>query len=284
MRQFIPLLTLALATSLLTAAPAQAQNGAQNEAQDRRPSHCIALVENVPGLRVIPASYSAPVAADSVRIHYIDHSMFLIQTEGGLAAVTDYNGFLGPVDFVPDVVTMNNAHSSHWTALPDPEIPNVLEGWGTEANPQDHHLDLGEMLVRNVHTDTRSGFGEARINGNSIFVFEVAGLCVGHLGHLHHEPDVNQYAAIGRLDVVMAAVDGGLTVDLPTMIRIVERFRSSVVIPMHWFGRSTLEQFLAGVGEEFDVVRTGQSSIEISLRTLPDRPTVMVLEPQFLSD
>ena len=271
MRYFIILLSLLLA-------------GAAT-AQDRRPSHCIALVENTPGLRVIPASYAAPVAADSVRIQYIDHSMIMIQTEGGLSAVTDYNGYVGPVDFTPDVVTMNNAHSSHWTALPDPEVPHVLEGWGTETNPRDYHLDLGEMLVRNVHTDTRSGLGGARTNGNSIFVFEVAGLCIGHLGHLHHEPDVNQYAAIGRLDVVMAAVEGGQTLDHPTLIKTLQRFRSSVVIPMHWSGRRhTLDRFLAGVSGDFAIVQDGRTSLEISLRTLPDRPTVMVLEPGFLSD
>ena len=83
------------------------------------------------------------------------------------------------------------------------------------------------MLIRNATTDIRGGFGGARIeDNNSIFIFEVAGLCIGHLGHLHHEPSDETYAAIGRLDVVMAAVDGGMTVDIPTMIRIVKRLLS----------------------------------------------------------
>jgi hypothetical protein len=43
---------------------------------------------------------------ETVRISYIDHSMFLIQTPGGLSVATDYNGFIGPTDFTPDVVTM----------------------------------------------------------------------------------------------------------------------------------------------------------------------------------
>ena len=62
----------------------------------------------------------------------------------------------------------------------------------------------------------------------------MAGLCIGHLGHLHHIPDAEQLAAIGRLDVVMAPVDGGMTLDLPSMIETLQRFRASVVIPMHW--------------------------------------------------
>ena len=39
-------------------------------------------------------------------------------------------GYLGIGDVVPDVVTMNHAHGTHWTADPDPRIPHVLQGWG----------------------------------------------------------------------------------------------------------------------------------------------------------
>lgn len=139
------------------------------------------------------------------------------------------------------------------------------------------------MLVRNVPTDIRS-FGGVEARGNSIFIFEVAGLCIGHLGHLHHEPDPAQYAAIGRLDVVMAPVDGGLTLDLPTMMRVVGRLRSSVVIPMHWFSEGTLRRFVDGLSGEFAVIEAGANSIELSLASLPRQPTIMVLRPQLLRD
>lgn len=256
-------------------------------AQQRIPSHCIALAGDISGARYLHlAAYSDPLPANEVRISYIDHASFLIQTGDGLAAVTDFTGNLGGADLVPDVVTMNNAHSTHWTQFPDPAIPHVLEGWASAEGPRDHYLDLGGMLVRNIHTDIRDFSGtRVRENGNSIFVFEVAGLCVGHMGHLHHEPDDAQYAAIGRLDVVMVAVDGGLTLDHASVVRIMERLRSSVIIPMHWFGRGTLERFLTAMGENgFAVDRREGSSLTLSLRDLPERPTVMVLEPAFLSE
>ena len=269
------MIRIALALLSLLAAPALAQ--------DRRPSHCIALAEATPGLEYVQlASYGAPLERNTVRLNYIDHSMFLLETAGGLAAVTDYTGFIGNLDLIPDVVTMNNAHDTHWTAFPDPAIPHVLEGWARDGQPADHYLDLGEMLVRNVPTDTRGRAGAVRKAGNSIFVFEVAGLCIGHLGHLHHEPDPGQYAALGRLDVVMAPVDGGLTLDLPTMIRVLTRLRSSVVIPMHWFSEYSLQRFLEGMENDFAVRRPGESALEVSLRGLPPRPTVVVLEPAFL--
>ncbi len=253
-------------------------------AQDRRPSHCIALAEATDGIEYLQqASFHAIPPENSLRLTYIDHSTFLLQTAGGITLATDYTGYMGLTDFVPQIVTMNHAHSSHWTAFPPEGIDHILLGWGDGTTPADHHLDLGEMLIRNVPTDIRSPYetGIVEKGGNSIFVFEVAGLCVGHLGHLHHEPDPAQYAALGRLDVVMAAVDGGLTVELPIMLRILKRLRASVVIPMHWFGEATLQQFLNGMEGDFAIRRDGRASLEVSLASLPPRPTVVVLEPRF---
>lgn len=252
-------------------------------AQDRRPSHCLAIAQQggVPYLRL--ASLSDPVPADAVRIRYVTHATFLLQTPGGLTIATDYTGYPTPGMVPLDVVTMNHAHDSHWTAYPNPDIPHVLRGWNPDGGPADHHLDLEEMLIRNVPTDIRSRYGGGvEPDGNSIFVFEVAGLCVGHLGHLHHEPSDEQYALLGRVDVVMAAVDGGLTVDLPTMIRILKRLRSSVVIPMHWFGRYTLDRFLAGMSDDFLIDRRDASDLTVSLFDLPSRPTVIVLQPELI--
>ncbi len=252
-------------------------------AQERIPSHCIALSRGPE--RVMPASYREPVALDAVRISYLDHAMFLIQTMS-VSAVTDFTGFLGNVEFVPDVVTMNNAHSTHWTAFPDPAIRHVLRGWAEEGEAASHRLDLGEMLVRNVPTDTRSRGGAVNPDGNSVFVFEAGGMCIGHLGHLHHEPSDEDYALLGRLDVVMVPVDGGLTLDHATVVRTLDRLRARVVIPMHWFGRGTLDSFLSDLSDQagYRVDRRADSDLVLTLGDLPDAPTVIVLEPRLLSD
>lgn len=254
-------------------------------AQERRPSHCIAIAGSAPGIEYLhKAAWQDPVPQFSVRISYIAHASFLIQTPGGLNAVTDFTGFIGGAKLIPDIVTMNHAHDTHWTAYPDPAIPHVLPGWGEFGQGIEHHLDLGELLVRNVSTDIRSVYGGVEKRGNSIFVFEVEGLCIGHLGHLHHVPSDEQFAALGRLDVVMAAVDGGTTMPLPEMISVLRRLKSSVIIPMHWFSGYSLDRFLTGIRDDFPVVRDRVSEIEVSLRTLPDRPTVVVLEPRYLME
>lgn len=254
--------------------------GAAPLAAQERQSHCIAIADAAPGIAYVQqAAWGDPLADYTVRLTYLDHSQFLIEAPDGTTAVTDYNGWLAGAPIVPDVATMNHAHSSHWTISPDPRIGHILEGWGDGVEPSIHRVEVGEVFVRNVPTDIRSGYSEVEKFGNSIFVFEVAGLCVGHLGHLHHEPDEAQYAALGRLDVVMAAVDGGMTVDLDTMIGVLTRLESSIILPMHWFGPATLGRFLDGISREFDVEMREDPSIEVSLRDLPDRPTVYVLPP-----
>lgn len=265
-------------TLMTLAGVAQAQQG-------RMPSHCLAIAEATPGAAYIQkASWTDPLPDFTVRINYVAHATFLLQTPGGLNIATDYTGFLGTTGMVPDVVTMNHAHETHWTASPDPAIPNVLPGWGPFGEGIEHYLDLGEMLIRNVSTDIRSPFGGVELNGNSIFIFEVEGLCIGHLGHLHQEPSNEQYAAIGRLDVVMVPVDGGYTLPREVMVRIVDRLRSSIVIPMHWFSGAALDAFLSGVQDSFAIDIRSDSFLEVSLRDLPSRPTVVVLRPQWLRD
>lgn len=261
--------------------PALALIASPSLAQERIASHCIAVAQGE--ATVVPAALEDGLEPNSVLIRYINHASFAIVTADGTVAVTDYTGYLGSADVVPDVVTMNNAHSTHWTAAPDPRIASVLQGWPEGEGPADHRLDLGSMLVRNVTTDTRGPFGEgARRDGNSIFIFEAGGLCIGHLGHLHQIPSDEQYAAIGRLDVVMVPVDGGYTMRLQDMAGVVKRLRSSVVIPMHWFSRSSLDGFLAEMSAEFTVVETGGAQIALALRDLPSQPTILVLEPAYL--
>lgn len=262
-----------LAALLLSAVPAFAQ--------ERTPSHCIAIAAG--DAAVVPVSLQEGLEPDSVLIRYIDHASFAIVTADGTVAVTDYTGYLGTQDLVPDVVTMNNAHRTHWTATPDPRIAHVLRGWPEGAGVPDHRLDLGSMLVRNVTTDTRGPFGEGALrDGNSIFIFEAGGLCIGHLGHLHQIPDDAQYASIGRLDVVMVPVDGGYTMSTEAMAEVVSRLRASVVIPMHWFSGASLTTFLQEMEGQFQIVETGGPDLELSLQDLPGSPTIMVLQPEYI--
>ena len=102
--------------------------------------------------------------------------------------------------------------------------------------------------------------------------------------HISHEPTPAQYALIGRLDVLMVPVDGGLTLDSETLLRVVSRFRSSIVLPMHWFSGASLQRFLGAAGTEFAIERPEGNWIEVSRAGLPSRPTIKVVQPAWLQD
>jgi L-ascorbate metabolism protein UlaG (beta-lactamase superfamily) len=153
----------------------------------------------------------------------------------------------------------------------------VLHGWSdTPGEGIKHEVLIEDTFIRNVTTDINR-WGRHEKDGNSIFVFEVQGLCIGHLGHLHHELDEGHYAEIGRLDVLMVPVDGGLTMGKESMSRVVQRLRSSVILPMHRRG-PVVDDFLAMFGPEYEQVVSPEATIDVSLRSLPKKPTIYVLK------
>ena len=221
------------------------------------------------------------VPARSVRITYVAHSTFRIETEAGVIIATDFFGSAGRDaegnQILPTVVTMNHAHETHWTAFPDKRIPYVLRGWNHDGKgPAEYKLRVEDVTVRNVTTDIR-GWGGPEADGNSIFIFEVADLCIGHLGHLHHKLTEDHYAKVGRLDIVMAPVDGTYTLDLPGMIEVLKTLKARIVLPMHAFGTYSLEQFMLGMSDEFATRVHDGPSLDVSFDTLPGEPTVLLM-------
>jgi L-ascorbate metabolism protein UlaG (beta-lactamase superfamily) len=240
-------------------------------------SICHAVASSPPLL--MQASFSAAsLSASEVRITYVGHSAFRIESAEGVAIVTDYFGNSGEGP-VPDIVTMNHAHETHYTAFPDPAIAHVLRGWGSQGEPARHRLQLRDVIVRNVPTDLYSGGFLIEENGNSIFVFEIAGLCIGHLGHLHHKLTPAHIAEIGRIDVLFMPVDGNYTMSQEGMIELAGQLRSSIVIPMHFFSNFSLQRFLDGMRDSFAIDLAGARQHVVSLANLPSEPTVLVLNP-----
>jgi L-ascorbate metabolism protein UlaG (beta-lactamase superfamily) len=242
------------------------------------------MVESCPGLiserapRVIPAAYRlAALTPHQVRITYVGHSSFLLESPQLVRIVTDYNGYNVP-PMLPDIVTMNRAHTSHYTNSPDPGIAHVLRGWGpSPERPARHALSLKDVHVRNVPTNIRSWGGETERHGNSIFIFEIGSLCVAHLGHLHHTLTQQQLNEIGKVDIVLVPVDGGATLDIEGMIEVLEALKGKVMIPMHYFSTYTLNRFLERAKDKFPAEFNDTPSVVISKATLPEKAKFLVL-------
>ncbi len=239
------------------------------------------MTENCPGLvarNSTPRFMPASLKGDEVRISYVGHSTFMVESPGGIKIATDYNDYVKP-RALPDIATMNHAHSTHFTDFPDPSIKHVLRGWGPSPDkPARHDLHVGDVRVRNVPTNIRNWMdGGTERHGNSIFIFEIANMCIAHLGHLHHTLNQQQLNEIGRIDAVMVPVDGGVTLDMDGMIEVLVSLKAPLMIPMHYFSTYSLRRFLDKVGEKFQVEMSDAGSTVISKTTLPEKPKVLVL-------
>jgi len=241
------------------------------------------MVENCPGLvasgapRHIPAAFRLALNSDQVRLTYVGHSTFLIESPQLVRVATDYNDYVrSPV--TPDIVTMNHAHSTHYTDFPDPAIKHVLRGWGpSPEQPARHDITVKDVRVRNVPTNIRDWRGGTERHGNSIFIFEMANMCIAHLGHLHHTLSQQQLNEIGRVDVVMVPVDGNMTLDLEGMMEVLQALKAPLMIPMHFFSTFTLQRFLERARQSWTVELSEVPSLVVSKTSLPTAPKVTVL-------
>src|SRR5580700_5152096 len=276
----VPRLSI-LACGLISLAclAASAQNAAPPEAPGAKPE----MNETCPGLvasdrtQAVPVAYRpAALATNEARITYIGHSTFLIESPKLVRIATDYNDYVRP-PVLPDIVTMNHAHSTHYTDRPDPAIKYVLRGWAADEKPAEHDVTYQDVRVRNVPTNIRDWGGGTQRHGNSIFIFEVAQLCIAHLGHLHHTLAQQQLNDIGRVDVVLAPVDGSYTLDLEGMVEVLHALKAPLTIPMHYFGAYTLNRFLARVQQDWNVEMAETPSLVLSKASLPAKPKVLVL-------
>jgi L-ascorbate metabolism protein UlaG (beta-lactamase superfamily) len=136
------------------------------------------------------------------------------------------------------------------------------------------------IRIRNVATyhDTQNGLQRGK---NSIFLVEVDGLVICHLGDLGHELTADQVKAIGKVDVLMIPVGGIYTINGEQAQAVMKQIKPRLyVLPMHYGvpGYDDLagpEEFLDGLKNVKKMLNTNELTFPIDLK--PEGPTVVLL-------
>jgi L-ascorbate metabolism protein UlaG (beta-lactamase superfamily) len=220
---------------------------------------------------------AAAVPKGQVSISYIGHSSFIIETPGGATAVTDFNGLHSP-NFIPDIVTMNNSHGSHYTASPDRRIGKILRGWSIATGKMARHdVRYKDLRVFNIPTNIGE-YGDPKGNGNSIFVFEISGLCIAHVGHLHHVLTRDQLKQLGRIDILFVPIDGGMTIRHEQALAVIEQVSPRMVVPMHLGFIGAAERFFDMARKLYPIKTKSGATVLVSRSTLPKQTEIHFLQ------
>lgn len=229
------------------------------------------------------AAFNAPkLAAGKMRIIYLGHSTFQIETPGGARAATDFNGSNVLPGRLPQIVTMNNRHDTHYADYVDPAIRFVLRGWDPDGGMARHHMKHRDLRIYNLPTNivTDSLGSTGSTNGNSVFVFEAAGICAAHLGHLAHMLSKSQVQRIGRIDVLFVPIDGTMTISHEEAFNIIGQINPKIIMPMHFsFGGPA--EFIEIARTKFPVKRHSGNFIDIGRADLPAKTEVLFLGIEF---
>lgn len=221
-----------------------------------------------------------------VTIRWYGQSFFLLTSSAGTRIALDPFGNIGfpmPADVQADAVTITHNHLDHnnpGLIKGSPEILRGLTADGKDWNRIDQKVK--EVRIYTVRSDHDAEQGAKR-GPNAIFVYEVDGLRLAHLGDLGTLLSPEQLQQIGAVDILFIPVgDGPFTIGPQEATQVVQQVRPRVTIPMHyktparpqWPGKDE-QEFLAG---KANVRRLGGHTLTVSKATLPPVPQIVVMD------
>jgi L-ascorbate metabolism protein UlaG (beta-lactamase superfamily) len=238
-------------------------------------------------LIIVFANIGLVICQTTINLTWYGQSTFLMRTGDGFKILMDpVNPSMAKVEISEsvDLVTISHEHGDHNYVALAKGNPTVIHGLnGTEYAKVDE-------TFKGVHVRTVGSFHDnqegSQRGKNAIFVFELSGLKVVHLGDLGHKLNESQIKALGTPDILMIPVGAGPTVDLQTALEVIKQLNPRVVIPMHFspantpaggFKLGSVEDFIKIIGNSFDVKYLGHSETFTSGK-LPSKTTVMVMK------
>jgi L-ascorbate metabolism protein UlaG (beta-lactamase superfamily) len=191
------------------------------------------------GLLIASAASAADGKKITVRWH--GQSFFEIKSSAGTRIVIDPHAIeaYGPRQVEADLVLMSHEHNDHnQVGVVTNYKPAMgrhglkLVGRRLEWNLIDEKFkDIGLHTVGTFH-DNSQGMERGR---NAVFILEIDGLRIVHLGDLGHSLSANDVKRIGPVDVLMIPVGGVYTLNGSDAKKVVEQLKPKMyVIPMHY--------------------------------------------------
>lgn len=185
-----------------------------------------------------------------IAITYFGHSAFRIRGKEKTVVTDPYDKRvfgLVMAKVAADIVTVSHHHHDHDAIERVSGEPFVID------QPGEYEIKGTFILGIASFHDTEEG---AKRGKNTIYLIEMEGVKICHLGDLGHKLTDRQQDQINGVDVLLVPVGGVYTLEVKKMVDLINQIEPKIVVPMHYklqgslIKLGTLEKFLEEIGEK----------------------------------
>lgn len=217
-----------------------------------------------------------------MEIQWFGHSCFRLSERGLATVVTDpFDSSIGYA--VPklkaDIVTVSHDAPGHNNLSAVKGEARAISGPG--------EYEIGGVFVTGIalgeasQPDPKSAKAGGNGRVNTLYVIDMDGMTVAHMGDLGHVPSQAEIEQLGTVAVALVPVGGGGGLSASQAAEVISLIEPSIVIPMHYKTPDTplkldgLNKFLKEMG--LGTV-TPQESLKVTRNALPEETHVVVLD------
>jgi len=195
-------------------------------------------------------------------INWLGHSCFRLRGKQAVIVTDPFPPDLGYTLGKPtaDIVTVSHQHAGHSYHKGIGGDPKVIAG------PGEYEIQ-GVLII-----------GIAK---NTVYLIEIDGITVCHLGDLGHVLTTEQVEEVADVDVLLLPVGGGSTINAATAAEVIRQIEPKAVIPMH-YQTPVLKRELEPVGsflKEMGIEQpASQAKLSFNQSSLPASTQVFLLD------
>jgi L-ascorbate metabolism protein UlaG (beta-lactamase superfamily) len=224
-----------------------------------------------------PSLRLAATNSPRVEIEWFGHATFQITSSKGTRVLADPHSRhdLRWPSQPQHIVTTSHQHGAHnniYMAKGTPVILHGLTPGGEDWQKISTTIRDVSVYVVPAYHDKSQGLQRGK---NAIFVFRIDEICIAHLGDLGHALTPAQLKLLGKIDVLLVPVAGGMfTVTADEAVAVTKQVNPRIAIPEHYWWPGGGDRFAAGFSK---VKRLSGPILKISKQELPSPIEIVVL-------
>ena len=162
-----------------------------------------------------------------MEISWLGHACFVLKGKEKTIITDPYCPELGYSLDAPeaDIVTVSHFHPGHSYVEGIADSPKQVKGPG--------EYEIGNAFITGLASYHDNEKGNAR-GKNTIYLMEMEGLTLCHLGDLGHPLTASMLEELGNCDILFLPVGEVSTISVDVAVEIVRQLTPHIVIPMHY--------------------------------------------------